>query len=75
MMRSALRRFSKNPFPTKQVAVGASTASYYDLQPLKGYDSLPFSIRVLLESAVRNYDEEDFTQKTVDTILDWKNTS
>ena len=35
-------------------------------------DELPFSIRVLLESAVRNCDGFQVKQPDVDNILDWK---
>jgi len=38
-------------------------------------EKLPYSIRVLLESAVRNCDEFNVTQKDVEKILDWQNTS
>lgn len=38
-------------------------------------DTLPYSIRVLLESAVRNCDEFSVKQADVERILDWKNTS
>ncbi|KAK2713767.1 cytoplasmic aconitate hydratase-like isoform X2 [Artemia franciscana] len=41
-----------------------------NLSPEK-YDRLPYSIRVLLESAVRNCDEFHVTKKDVETILDW----
>lgn len=34
--------------------------------------TLPFSIRVLLENALRNLDEYVFTSKTVESILDWR---
>ena len=33
---------------------------------------LPFSIRVLLESAVRNCDEFSVTRKDVENIIDWE---
>jgi aconitate hydratase len=33
---------------------------------------LPFSIRVLLESALRNFDNYQVTQKDIDTIVSWK---
>lgn len=36
-------------------------------------DRLPFSIRILLESAVRNCDEFQVTKKDVEKILDWEN--
>ncbi|CAL1590649.1 unnamed protein product [Knipowitschia caucasica] len=38
------------------------------------YERLPFSIRVLLESAVRNCDEFLVKRSDVESILDWKNT-
>ena len=34
-------------------------------------DSLPYSIRVLLESAVRNCDEFNVQSSDVEKILDW----
>ena len=33
---------------------------------------LPFSIRILLESALRNFDGHQVTQKDIDTIVNWK---
>jgi aconitase A len=38
-------------------------------------DELPYSIRVLLESAVRNCDNYSIFERDVKTILDWKVTS
>ena len=38
-------------------------------------ESLPFSIRILLENAIRNNDEFVYTQNDVETILNWKKTS
>jgi hypothetical protein len=35
---------------------------------------LPFSIRVLLESSVRNCDDKTFPKSDVETILAWKET-
>lgn len=35
-------------------------------------DRLPFSIRVLLESAVRNCDNFAVTERDVSSILDWE---
>ena len=35
-------------------------------------DHLPYSIRVLLESAVRNCDGFQVSQKDIEHILDWK---
>ncbi|XP_074661096.1 cytoplasmic aconitate hydratase-like isoform X2 [Tubulanus polymorphus] len=47
---------------------------FYNLTRLadKRYGKLPFSIRVLLESAVRNCDEFHVKKSDVDNILDWQ---
>lgn len=37
-------------------------------------NKLPYSIRVLLESSIRNCDDFNVMRKDVDNILDWKNT-
>jgi len=36
--------------------------------------SLPYSVRILLESAVRNCDEFHVCQKDVENIFDWSRT-
>jgi aconitate hydratase len=49
--------------------------TFYSLASLqeKGYkvDHLPFSIRILLENALRNYDGFGITDENIDTILNW----
>lgn len=49
---------------------------FYNLSKLEDprYDRLPYSIRVLLESAVRNCDEFLIKPADVESILDWKKT-
>ncbi|KAM3857723.1 cytoplasmic aconitate hydratase [Diretmus argenteus] len=49
---------------------------FYNLSKLGDprYDRLPFSIRVLLESAVRNCDEFLVKRSDVESILNWKHT-
>ena len=68
-----------NPFDhiKKELTVGDKTYSYYSLKDLNDDRllKLPFSIRVLLESAIRNCDEFNVKSSDVETILDWKNTS
>jgi len=79
MFRSRILRNPKpNPFNEKFLATlkadGGKEAKYYkinEIDPAR-YNSLPFSIRILLESAVRNCDEFDITSKNVETILDWE---
>ncbi|KAG8232980.1 hypothetical protein J437_LFUL012627 [Ladona fulva] len=56
----------------RSIEVQGKTYSYYDLTSLsKQYDKLPYSIRVLLESAVRNCDNFQVTQEDVDKVLAW----
>ncbi|PKI74422.1 hypothetical protein CRG98_005186, partial [Punica granatum] len=50
---------------------------YYSLPSLNDprIDRLPYSIRILLESAIRNCDEFQVKSKDVEKIIDWENTS
>ena len=64
-------------FNTKrQLTVNGKNFDYYSLEELsnQGYDieKLPFSIRILLENAVRNYDGFSVTKENVETLLNWK---
>lgn len=43
--------------------------------PLIFIETLPYSVRVLLEAAVRNCDDFSVKEADVEKILDWKNTS
>lgn len=60
MQRFLTRKFSSraNPFSkhVKQLSASKGKEDYYNLPSLQDsrYEELPFSIRVLLESAVRN---------------------
>ena len=71
---------ARNPFDSrcrKQLNVGSATFDYYSLPGLGDarVDRLPFSIRVLLEAALRNCDEFHVTSADVEKILDWQNTT
>ena len=55
---------------------GSSTFTIYSLQKLVAAglgnpESLPFSIKILLESALRNYDDYQVTLKDIKNILSW----
>jgi len=67
-----------NPFHhlKETLSVNDSSFSFYNLPSLQDprYDQLPFSIRVLLESAVRNCDNFQVKLQDVERILDWKST-
>ncbi|CAA7403526.1 unnamed protein product [Spirodela intermedia] len=56
---------------------GGEFGKYYSLPALNDprIDRLPYSIRILLESAIRNCDEFQVTSKDVEKIIDWENTS
>jgi aconitate hydratase len=59
----------------RELNVNGKTLSYYSLRALqeKGYPigHLPFSIRILLENVLRNYDSYVITASHVDTVLKW----
>lgn len=79
MFRCAVTRGPKaNPFDRclKKLAVAGKEVKYYGVNSIDPrYNALPFSIRVLLESAVRNCDEFDITSNAVERILSWEKTS
>ncbi|KAG1355397.1 aconitate hydratase, cytoplasmic [Cocos nucifera] len=56
---------------------GGEFGKYYSLPALNDprIDRLPYSIRILLESAIRNCDEFQVTGKDVEKILDWENSA
>jgi len=61
----------------KTITVGPSKYTIFSLPDFargRGRDiaQLPFSIRILLESALRNYDNYQVTDKDIQTILNWK---
>lgn len=64
-----------NPFAHVKKTLGSS--EYFSLPALNDprVDRLPYSIRVLLESALRNCDEFQVLSKDVETILNWEQTS
>lgn len=66
-----------NPFDSllTEIKVGEEATRFYDLTKLNDsrVAALPFSIRVLLEAAVRNCDNESIFEADVEKILDWKN--
>ena len=58
-------------------AVDGRTYKYFSLPMLEDerYQKLPYSIRVLLESAVRNCDNFSVKPEDIETILNWKESS
>ncbi|MFQ5510603.1 MAG: aconitate hydratase AcnA [Candidatus Krumholzibacteriia bacterium] len=64
--------FSKNDYK-KTIPTAAGQVAIYDLQSLGAEVSrLPYSIRILLESALRNVDGFHVTEEDVRKILSWQ---
>ncbi|XP_053683532.1 cytoplasmic aconitate hydratase-like [Sabethes cyaneus] len=65
-----------NPFQSlqKELNVDGQTFHYFDIASFEEFKELPYSIRVLLESAVRNCDNFQVLEKDVRGILSWKAT-
>ncbi|CAH1113785.1 unnamed protein product [Psylliodes chrysocephalus] len=64
-----------NPFKKylKTLNVDGKLYSYYDIAALdSNYERLPYSIRILLESAVRNCDNFSIKAEDVTNILNWE---
>ncbi|XP_071451492.1 cytoplasmic aconitate hydratase-like [Hetaerina americana] len=69
---------ANNPYNhlLRTVDVDGKTYSFYDLTTLSdNYEKLPYSIRVLLESAVRNCDNFQVTEKDVAKVINWTTNS
>lgn len=64
---------SKNPFKflEKSLEINGENYTYFDLSHFDQLSKLPFSIRVLLESALRNCDNFHVKESDVTTILNW----
>ncbi len=68
---------SKDPYQIKKLLTTKNnTFTYYSLAELEkqghGISKLPFSIRILLENALRNFDDFAITKENIETILNWK---
>jgi aconitate hydratase len=67
---------SKDPYQIKKtVNTKKGSFTYYSLTELEnqGYKihKLPFSIRILLENALRNFDDFSVTKENIETLLHW----
>ncbi|CAI0436403.1 unnamed protein product [Linum tenue] len=81
LQKSVSTMASENPFKgiltSLPKAGGGEFGKFYSLPALNDprIDRLPYSIRILLESAIRNCDEFQVTKEDVEKIIDWENTS
>lgn len=73
--RLAYSQSKPNPYQSlaKALNAGGKNVTYYDIVGLKDprLNRLPYSIRILLESAVRNCDQFEVHSKDVENILNW----
>ncbi|KAG6767102.1 hypothetical protein POTOM_028281 [Populus tomentosa] len=70
---------NENPFKSILKTLekpGCEFGKYYSLPAFNDprIDRLPYSIKILLESAIRNCDEFQVKSKDVEKIIDWENT-
>ena len=60
----------------KQLNTPKGKYDYYSLKDLEGQgyniSKLPYSIRILLENALRNYDDFAIKKEHIDTLLNWR---
>ena len=60
----------------KELNTSLGKLKYFSLAELEkqghNISKLPFSIRILLENALRNYDNFAITKNNIDTLLNWK---
>lgn len=67
----------KDPYQIKKtLTIKNDTFNYYSLNELvkQGHaiGKLPFSIRILLENALRNFDDFAVTKENIETLLNWQ---
>ena len=79
LSRYTFAQAKANPFQkvAQQLQVAGKSLTYYNIRELNDprLEKLPYSIRILLESAVRNCDEFEVTSKDVENILNWEKLS
>ncbi|KAF0897786.1 hypothetical protein E2562_000496 [Oryza meyeriana var. granulata] len=77
MATAAAEHPFKNILTTLPKPGGGEYGKFYSLPALNDprIDKLPYSIRILLESAIRNCDNFQVSQNDVEKIIDWENTS
>lgn len=59
----------------KEMTTSLGSYGYYDLKELTGehpVESFPFSIRILLENILRNFNGNTFNKQHLDNILHWR---
>jgi aconitate hydratase len=63
---------SKNSFNSKKsIEVAGRTLEYFDITGLDGADSLPFSLKILLENLLRTEDGANITADQIKALAQW----
>ncbi len=62
------------PKYSKTISINGNTYNYSSLKDLPhgSIENLPFSIRILLENVLRNYDGFSVTDEHINTLVNWK---
>ncbi|MBA4385321.1 MAG: aconitate hydratase, partial [Anaerolinea sp.] len=71
---------TNNPYSTDVISLEGKPYRYYPLQQLEDHGSLnlqnlPYCIRILLESALRNFNGQTITAQSIKDLASWTNIS
>ncbi|MCE7862903.1 MAG: aconitate hydratase AcnA [Bacteroidetes bacterium CHB5] len=56
----------------REISINGKKYTYSSLKEIEGVENLPFSIRILLENALRNYDGFTITENHIEILKNWK---
>ncbi|HNR73996.1 MAG TPA: aconitate hydratase AcnA [Cyclobacteriaceae bacterium] len=57
---------------THEISINGKKYTYSSLKEIEGVENLPFSIRILLENVLRNYDGFTITENHIEILKNWK---
>ena len=63
---------SKYPRTVERISKDGENFDFFLIRDLPGVDRLPFSLKVLLENVVRNWDGVNVTDDHIAAVLDWR---
>ncbi|MBM3723079.1 MAG: aconitate hydratase AcnA [Actinobacteria bacterium] len=63
---------SKYPRTVERISKDGENFDFFSIRDLPGVDRLPFSLKVLLENVVRNWDGVNVTDDHIAAVLDWR---
>lgn len=56
----------------REISINGKKYTYSSLKEIEGVENLPFSIRILLENVLRNYDGFTITENHIEILKNWK---